>query len=133
MHLTILRTVLICLLAPAAVALAEEKPPTAAVAPARNPLSAHTKMVYGGVKAILLRSAENMPEENYNFKLTEAVRSYGQIIEHVADSQYALCSVVLGEKSPAPNVEKTRTSKADLIAALKMHSPTATRPTRPRG
>ncbi len=29
------------------------------------------------------------------------------------------CSVVLGEKNPAPKVEKTKTSKADLIAALK--------------
>jgi len=113
---TILRTLLICLLAPAAVALAEENPPAAAVG---NPLSAHNKGLYGGVKAILLRSAEKMPEENYNFKPTEAVRSYGQIIGHVADSQYAFCSVVLGEKNPAPKIEKTRTSKADLIAALK--------------
>jgi len=103
-----LSSILICVLAPAAVAIAQE-----------NPLSAHTKFMYAGVKRILLRSAEKMPEEHYNFKPTDVVRSYGQIIGHVADSQYMFCSAVLGEKNPAPKVEKTRTSKADLIAALK--------------
>ncbi len=104
----LLRTLLICLLAPAAVAAAQE-----------NPLSAHHELVYEGVKKILLGAAERMPEENYSFKPTDAVRSFGQIVGHVADSQYRFCSVVLGEKNPAPNVEKSKTSKADLIAALK--------------
>jgi uncharacterized damage-inducible protein DinB len=117
--LTLLRTLLICLLAPAAVALAQDNTPKAAVAPQDNPLSAWSKSIYGGVKAILLRSAEKMPEENYNFRPTFVVRSFGQIIGHVADSQYAFCSVVLGEKNPRPQIEKTKTSKADLIAALK--------------
>ena len=87
--------------------------------PQNNPLSAFNKDVYGGVKNILLRSAEKMPEENYNFKPTDAVRSYGQIIGHVADAQYLFCSLVIGEKNPAPKIEQTKTSKADLIAALK--------------
>jgi len=116
---TLLRTLLIFLLAPAAVALAQDNPPTAAVASQDNPLSAHNKFVYGGVKNILLRSAEKMPEENYKFKPTDAVRSYGQVVGHVADSQYLFCSIVLGEKNPAPKIEQTKTSKADLIAALK--------------
>jgi uncharacterized damage-inducible protein DinB len=71
------------------------------------------------VKAILLRSAEKMPEENYNFKPTDAVRSFGQIVGHVADSQYTFCSRVLGEKRPGLKIEETKTSKADLTAALK--------------
>lgn len=68
---------------------------------------------------ILLRSAEKMPEENYNFKPTFVLRSFGQIIGHVADSQYTFCSVVLGEKNPLPKIDRTKTSKAALIAALK--------------
>jgi len=105
---TLLRTLLICLLAPAAVAWSQD-----------NPLSAFNKGVYGPVKNILLRSAEKMPEENYNFKPTDAVRSFGQVVGHVADAQYLFCSIVLGEKNPAPKIEQTKTSKADLIAALK--------------
>ena len=115
----LLRTVLLSLLAPAAVGLAQNNPPTAAVAPPENPLSAHSRMMYGGMKAILLRSAEVVPEEDYSFKPTEAVRSFGQILGHVADSQYYFCSIVRGETNPAPKIEKTKTSKADLIAALK--------------
>jgi uncharacterized damage-inducible protein DinB len=98
---------LICLLAPAA-AFSQD-----------NPLSTYNKTVYEGVKSILLRSAEKMPEENYSFKPTEAVRSYGQIIGHVADAQYLFCSIELGEKNPDLKIEQTKTSKADLIAALK--------------
>jgi uncharacterized damage-inducible protein DinB len=103
-----MKTLVICLLASAALATAQE-----------NPLSTFNKMAYGRVKDTLLRSAEKMPEENYNFKPTDAVRSYGQIIGHVADAQYLFCSIVLGEKNPAPKIEQTKTSKADLVAALK--------------
>ncbi len=114
----LLAILLICLLAPAAVVLAEDQPPAAAVAAAESVLTEHSKGVYAGLKAILLRSAEKMPEENYAFKPTDTVRSFGQIVGHVADAQYLFCSVVRGEKNPARNVEKTTTSKAELIAAL---------------
>ena len=111
-------TLLICLLASAAVAVSQDKPATAA--PSQdNPLSTFNKYAYGRVKDVLLRSAEKMPEENYSFKPIDTVRSYGQIVGHVADAQYALCSIALGEKNPAPKIEQTKTSKADLIAALK--------------
>lgn len=117
---TFLRTLLICLLAPAAAAFAQENPPRAAFAlPKDNPLSAWNKYMYGQLSSILVRSAEKMPEENYNFKPTDAVRSYGQIIGHVADAQYMFCSLALGETGPRPNIEQTKTTKADLVAALK--------------
>ena len=112
---TMLRIVMVCLLVPAGISLAQEKP--AAAAP-ENPLSTWTKKADARVKDILLRSAEKMPEENYSFKPTDAVRSYGQIIGHVADAQYLFCSMALGEKNPALDIEHTKTSKADLIAAL---------------
>lgn len=102
---------LILLLAPTAVAKAQE-----------NPLSTWTKGAYGMISTILLHSAEKVPEENYSFKPTEAVRSFGQIVGHVADAQYMFCSIVLGEKNPALKIEETKTSKADLIAALKAAS-----------
>lgn len=114
-----LRTLLISVLAPVAVALAQENPPPAAAAPSKDPYTTHVKGMYGGVKAILLRSAEKMPEENYGFRPTEVVRTYGQILGHVADAQYIFCSRVRGEKSPALKIEETKTSKAELVTALK--------------
>src|SRR6202008_2438409 len=59
-----------------------------------------------------------MPEENYSFKPVDTVRSYGQIIGHLADAQDLFCSLAMGEKNPALDIEHTKTSKADLIAAL---------------
>ena len=114
-----LRTLLISVLAPVAVTLAQGNPPPAAAAPPKDPLTTHSKVMYGGVKAIVLRSAEKMPEENYGFRPTEVVRTYGQMLGHVADSQYLFCSRVRGEKNPALKIEETKTSKAELTTALK--------------
>jgi hypothetical protein len=80
----------ICLLAPT-VALAQGNP---------NPLSTFNRTAYGAIENILLHSAEKMPEENYSFKPSEAVGSYGQIVRHLTDAQYLFCSIELGEKNP---------------------------------
>ena len=117
---TFVRMLVLCLVVPAGVALAQDKPAQEkpAVTP-ENPLSTWNKMAYTRVKGILARSAEKMPEENYNFKPTDPVRSYGQIVGHVADAQYNFCSLALGEKNPGLKIEQTKTTKADLVAALK--------------
>lgn len=88
-------------------------------APLSGPFSTFNKIAYARLKTILVSSAEKMPEENYNFKPTDAVRSYGQIVGHLADAQYNFCSLTLGEKNPDLKIEQTKTTKADLVAALK--------------
>jgi uncharacterized damage-inducible protein DinB len=109
---------LICLL-PAAFALSQEPAKAAPPATQENPLSDFTKVAYGQLKVWLLRSAEKVPEEDYNFKPTAAVRSFGQILGHVADAQYLFCSALRDEKNPAPKIEQTKKSKTELITALK--------------
>jgi uncharacterized damage-inducible protein DinB len=89
-----------------------------AAAPA-NPITASEKGFYGVVSGEVIAAAEKMPEENYSFKPTPDVRSFGQLVGHVADAQYGLCSTAIGEPNPAKAIEKTKTSKADLVAALK--------------
>src|SRR5438270_11104798 len=84
-----------------------------------NPVSTFNKIAYSRIKANLLSSADKMPEESYNFKPTDSVRSYGQIIGHLADAQYTFCSLASGEANPALKIEQTKTTKADLVAALK--------------
>jgi uncharacterized damage-inducible protein DinB len=83
-----------------------------------NPLSNGTKTLYGMVKGNLIKAAEKMPEENYSFKPTPEVRSFGQIVGHVADAQIMFCSAAKGEQK-SPDAEKTKKSKADLVGALK--------------
>lgn len=119
----ILRLLSICVLAAAAARsygqIVGQKADPGYVLPIENPLSAWNKHMYAQLKTILLRSADEMPEENYGFKPTSAVRSFGQIVGHLADAQYTFCSVALAEQNPAPGIEQSKTSKADLIAALK--------------
>jgi uncharacterized damage-inducible protein DinB len=109
-------TLLIVLVMMAAVAAAQGNKPQTPTNP--NPLTSSSKLVYQIGTKFLLFSAGKVPEEYYSFKPTDAVRSFGQILGHVADSQYYFCSVARGEADPNPNIEKTKTSKADLIAAL---------------
>jgi len=52
-----------------------------------NPLSSELKQMYNGVKNNLTNMAEKMPEEHYGFKATSDIRTFGQLIGHVADSQ----------------------------------------------
>lgn len=117
---TLLTAFLICGLAAPKSAFAEETATSAASSEeSGNPYTSDTRSTFGGIQKILLRSAELLPEEHYGFRPTEDVRTYGQIVGHVADSQYFFCSMVLGEKNPRSNIEKTKTSKTDLTAALK--------------
>ncbi|MGH9840344.1 MAG: DinB family protein [Blastocatellia bacterium] len=82
-----------------------------------NPLSADVKQMYTGVKNNLVKMAEKMPEEHYAFKATPEIRTFGQLVAHVADSQANTCSAVNGEQKALNAGSKT--SKADLVAALK--------------
>ncbi len=85
-----------------------------------NPMSTAIKTQYTMAKNNLTKAAEKMPEESYSFKATDDVRSFGQIVGHVANASYMFCSAALAEKSPnAIDIEKTKTTKADLVAALK--------------
>src|SRR5260370_809519 len=80
--------------------------------------SSYPKMVQKQVMAWIERAAEKMPEEEYAFKPDPAVRSFGQILGHIADADYLFCSAALGEKSPSPGIEKTKSTKAELTSAL---------------
>jgi uncharacterized damage-inducible protein DinB len=71
------------------------------------------------LSGVVIAAAEKMPEANYSFKPTPEVRSFGQLVGHLADSQYFFCSSAAGETAPASGIEKSKTSKADLVAALK--------------
>jgi uncharacterized damage-inducible protein DinB len=86
--------------------------------PVTNPLVASSKVFYTNAKQDILRSADKMPEEKYAFKPTDSVRSFGQVLAHVADGQYEFCGAAAG-KSDSMNIEQTAKTKADIVAALK--------------
>ena len=83
-------------------------------------LSGQTISAYNGIQRDLLNAAELMPEADYAFKPTPETRPFGQLIAHVALSQFGFCSFLQGGSNPkAAEKEETPRSKAVLIALLK--------------
>jgi len=71
----------------------------------------------------LQRAAEQMPEADYAFKPVATVRSFGQLIGHVAGAQNAMCAMALADPEKAEDeIEKSATTKAQLVAALRASS-----------
>jgi uncharacterized damage-inducible protein DinB len=86
----------------------------------RDSISQAIRDTWGGAKRNMKESAEQMPEADYAFKPTEQVRSFGEIIAHVAGANYVFCSPARGEKTPfeEDHFEKTAKTKADIVKAL---------------
>ena len=82
-----------------------------------NPISADLKSAWNQIKGYVARSADKMPEDQYSFKPAPEVRSYGQLLGHIADAQYMICGAARGEQKML-GIEKSKTTKAELIAAL---------------
>jgi uncharacterized damage-inducible protein DinB len=85
---------------------------------ASNPLVESSKVFYSNAKQDILGSAEKMPDDKYAFKPTDTVRTYGQLLAHVADGQYEFCGAAAGNHDEK-GIEKTAKTKADIVAALK--------------
>ena len=99
--------------------LGQEQSQTPAPAPPANPITVSERGLYSFMSGAVVKAAEKMPEENYSFKPTPDVRSFGQLVGHVADASYMFCAKAAGEENSPKNIEKTKTSKADLVAAIK--------------
>jgi len=83
-----------------------------------DPLIAAVGMGNAYVQHQLTLVAGAMSEEDYAFKPTPEVRSFGQLLAHIADSNYLFCSEASDEDRPARGVEKTKIKKADIDKAL---------------
>ena len=87
---------------------------------AANAAVSAAKSNWTSIQTYLVRSAEQMPESLYSFQPTPQVRTFGQIIGHVAGSQFMYCAAILGEPARGENdVEKSATTKAALVKALR--------------
>ena len=107
------------LLVAAAAAHAQTPAPAAPPAPQTITMSAWVKRNWDNIKRNVSEAAEKMPEANYSFKPTAEVRSFGELVGHVAESEYGLCLGLKGERPPFErgSIEK-KTAKADLVKAL---------------
>lgn len=88
----------------------------AATAQAPSGMSAEITQTYTAVKTNIIKSADKMPAEDYSFKPTPDIRSFAEVLDHVADSQMYACAAAAGDEKRAGAAGKT--AKADVIAAL---------------
>jgi uncharacterized damage-inducible protein DinB len=88
-----------------------------------NAASDALRFLQGFNRRNIIAAAEMMSETDYAFRPTPAVHSFGELVGHVADVQYLLCSTAKGEANPVAgndkSIEKTKKTKADLVAALR--------------
>ena len=75
---------------------------------------------YQMFKGWIIASAEQMAESNYSFKPTPEVRSFGEIIGHLANENYLFCAAAIGENDPnkGHDFEKV-TSKDEMVQGIK--------------
>lgn len=83
-----------------------------------NPFTAMAVTSWNGLKKNLTGAAALVPEKDYGFKPTPAVRSFGAIIGHLANDHFLICSGAKGEKNPGTTDFEKVTEKAALVKAL---------------
>ena len=80
---------------------------------------ATSKPFFDTMKSMITRSAELMPVAEYSFKPVATVRSFGQLLGHLANENYDFCAAAKGEKNPnSVDFEKV-TDKAEMVVGLK--------------
>jgi uncharacterized damage-inducible protein DinB len=79
--------------------------------------AASVKSAYARIKTNFIKAAEKMPEDKYGYKPVDALETFGQRVAHIADPQLMSCTAMTGERKMGN--AKSKTSKADLVAAIK--------------
>lgn len=81
-------------------------------------LASVAKAMHSTVRLNLADSAEQMSEADFAFRPTPEVRSFGQLVGHVINTNYFFCSQASGEKYPATANYETISDRATLMKAL---------------
>src|SRR6202050_4016301 len=82
-----------------------------------NPLTMTLSIFRSNMQDKIMKSAEAMPESKYSYRPTKDVRSFAEILNHLGDISYTLCSNVKGEATPGTAIAKG--SKTEIVAYLK--------------
>lgn len=97
--------------------------PAAAQAPAAGADAVGSvRPLYNTVRGYVIAAAEQMPEADYGFKPSPDVRSFGQLVGHIANAQHMICAQAMGEQSQGGRNWEEVTEKAALVAALRASS-----------
>jgi hypothetical protein len=67
---------------------------------APNPLTTTLSIFRSNMQDKIMNAADEMPESKYSYRPTKEVRSFAEILNHVGDISYILCSNAKGEAPP---------------------------------
>ena len=81
-------------------------------------LAAVAKSMHGTIRRNIAEAAENMPAEEFTFKPTPQVRSFGELLGHIANANFLFCSLAKGESSPSKTNLEQLTGKAAILKAV---------------
>ncbi len=81
--------------------------------------AAVVKAMHATIRRNLAEAAEEMSADEYAFKPTPQVRSFGQLVGHVANANFFFCSQAKGEQSPSTADYEKVTERTVLVNALR--------------
>jgi len=81
-------------------------------------LAATVKAMHATIRRNLAEAAQSMPANEYSFTPTPQVRSFGQLVGHLANANFFFCSQAKGEQPPSTTDYEKASDKATLVKAL---------------
>jgi hypothetical protein len=88
-------------------------------AQSKNPVSTALRDILPGRQKVTISAVEAMPADRFNYKPSADQRTFGQLVVHMVETNYFLCSRVAGGQPPKAEEVKATDSKEKLVAALK--------------
>lgn len=83
-------------------------------------LSTELRNAFNEVNGWVVKSAEMVPADKYNYRPVDSVRTFGQLIAHITDSYNYFCAQGVGNRVEwSEAVEKGGTTKDELLPKLK--------------
>ena len=82
--------------------------------------ASEAKQAYDHVKNNIIKAAQEMPDEDYNFQPTPDIRTFGALIGHIAAAQAHYCSAAEGTHMQLDT--SSMKTKAELVSALQQSS-----------
>lgn len=81
-----------------------------------NPtIASEVRQNYQHTRDLILRAAAKMPDEGYSLKPTPEVRTFAQVVGHIAEAQAMICGGIAGVPT---RVDTSKTAKTDVIVEL---------------
>lgn len=84
-----------------------------------RPTAQSARAYFASVNRKVLEMAKDFPEDKYNYKLKPEMRSFGEVIVHIASGNVYAAKAALGEKVSWDELDpKNYKTKAEIVALI---------------